>query len=687
MSKEKIKILENKLQLEVKKREELENVLQEKQEEILEVNANLSKLIDNQTQELESIFENIIDAYVLMDLYGNVLKMNKAAIDFFEYDCNKEPFNVTKIIYEKDTEYAFDSFSKLQTVGYFKDYKARIYTKSKKVKWVQINAKTVNDKDGKPTFAHGIVRDISNTVKQNLLFENQKKLLDVIINNSPLGIVLADNKKRFIKTNNAFQKMLGYSEEELKKLTITDISAKNNNEKIDDQFSKLTNNELNSFSTVKEYVSKTNDVVISKINISAVKNKNSSLKYLIGFIEDITEESKREEILEFLNGLMSSILGKTDKTEISFDISQKIIDLLGFDVCEIVFYNKNKQILNYLSTKFGEEFADLEDANERGIVAIVAKTGEPIICNDVSKDDRYISAYPTTKSEITVPIIYNDEVIGIINGESSQTNFFTKEHLKTLTTIANVIGTKLNSAISLEQKLNAEKEKGNLLRSLTKTNKELKDFAHIVSHDLKSPLRSMNAVLNWLQEDCESFLNESMRSQFDLLFRKIDKMDLLINGILSYASVDKVDRNVVTIDLNTIVKEVLEDIPSPSDKITVNKKTTLPKIKGDHFRLYQLFQNLISNALKYIDKEEKIITIDCKDRNDFWEISIKDNGIGIDKKYHSKIFEVFQMLEESDESSGIGLSIVKKIVNFYGGKVWLASKLNEGTTFFFTLPK
>ena len=383
---------------------------------------------------------------------------------------------------------------------------------------------------------------------------------------------------------------------------------------------------------------------------------------------------------------MSSILGKTDKNEISHDISQKIMNLLGFEVCEIVFYNKNKQLLNYLSKKFGEETADLEDSNERGIVALVAKTGKPIICNDVSNDDRYLSAYSTTKSEIAVPIIFNKEVIGVINAESDAINFITQEHVKTLTTVANVIGTKLKSVLNAAEKKVTEKENKTLLKNLKKSNKELKDFAYIVSHDLKSPLRSMSTLLTWLQEDCEGFLNDDLKNSFSLVFKKIDKMDLLINGILKYASVDKVVQETKSINLNKVLNDVLETIDVP-ENVIINKKTILPTVQGDNFRLFQLFQNLISNAIKYNNKEEKIIIINSVEKNNFWEFSFQDNGIGIAKKYHKKIFEVFQMLEESENSSGVGLSIVTKIIDFYGGKIWINSVINEGTTFYFTLPK
>ena len=686
MSKKDIEILQKKLNQEIEKRVIAENLLQEKTQEVINLNKNLSYVINKKTQAIESFFENIIDPSILMDLYGNVLKMNKSAVDFFGYDYKKEAFNVTEILYKKDLEYTYESFNTLKKTGFIKNYQARIYTKNKTVKWIQVNARTINNDEGKPAFTLGIVRDITKKIRQEVVFDNRKKILDAIIDNSSFGIVLLNKTYKIVKTNKAFQQLLDYTSTELKAMIFSDFSKQLKLDEVYRKFNEVIDGKIENFSVKRKIQKKNGKEIIIKVNVTPVKSEKGSLKYFLAVIEDITEEQKKEALIAFLNELMSSILGKTDKNEISHDISQKIMNLLGFEVCEIVFYNKNKQLLNYLSKKFGEETADLEDSNERGIVALVAKTGKPIICNDVSNDDRYLSAYSTTKSEIAVPIIFNKEVIGVINAESDAINFITQEHVKTLTTVASVIGTKLKSVLNAAEKKVTEKENKTLLKNLKKSNKELKDFAYIVSHDLKSPLRSMSTLLTWLQEDCEGFLNDDLKNSFSLVFKKIDKMDLLINGILKYASVDKVVQETKSINLNKVLNDVLETIDVP-ENVIINKKTILPTVQGDNFRLFQLFQNLISNAIKYNNKEEKIIIINSVEKNNFWEFSFQDNGIGIAKKYHKKIFEVFQMLEESENSSGVGLSIVTKIIDFYGGKIWINSVINEGTTFYFTLPK
>ena len=139
-------------------------------------------------------------------------------------------------------------------------------------------------------------------------------------------------------------------------------------------------------------------------------------------------------------------------------------------------------------------------------------------------------------------------------------------------------------------------------------------------------------------------------------------------------------------DLNFIITDLEQTLFVP-DWIQIVVKNKLPIVFGEWTKLRQVFQNLISNAVKFNDKEKRLIEIDVFEKNSFYQFSIKDNGVGIDKKYHDKIFKIFHSLNDNKESSGIGLSIVKKILNIYYGEIWLESELNIGTTFHFTLKK
>jgi light-regulated signal transduction histidine kinase (bacteriophytochrome) len=232
--------------------------------------------------------------------------------------------------------------------------------------------------------------------------------------------------------------------------------------------------------------------------------------------------------------------------------------------------------------------------------------------------------------------------------------------------------------------INKQREK--LLTELAHQNQELSDYAHMVSHDLKSPLRSIDALTAWLKEDYQDKLDKNGNDSINLIRNNVEKMDTLINGILDYSTISKNQTEYYDVDTNNLVEDIIGMMILPPS-ISIVKSSNLPTVKGDKYRLQQLFQNLIDNAVKYNDKAEGIIEIGFEDDNDFWKFHVKDNGKGIEGVYFDKIFKTFQKLENNPESSGIGLSIVKKIVNLYGGTIWLESEINKGTTFYFTLKK
>jgi signal transduction histidine kinase len=230
------------------------------------------------------------------------------------------------------------------------------------------------------------------------------------------------------------------------------------------------------------------------------------------------------------------------------------------------------------------------------------------------------------------------------------------------------------------------KQRELLLANLEKQNKALNEYAHMVSHDLKAPLRSIDALLNWFIEDNAAILDDNSKKSLQLILSNVEKMDLLIKGILDYSSIDNQDIVNRNIDLNLLMEDIFRTIYVP-DHVEIHINNKLPKVFGNDFRFKQLFQNLIQNAIKYNNKEKANIEIGSEENKEEFKFYIKDNGIGIPEKYKDKIFDIFSKLENNDHSTGIGLSIVKKIVDLYKGKIWLESQENIGTTFYFTILK
>ncbi len=230
------------------------------------------------------------------------------------------------------------------------------------------------------------------------------------------------------------------------------------------------------------------------------------------------------------------------------------------------------------------------------------------------------------------------------------------------------------------------KQKDTLLNNLEKQNQELNDYAHMISHDLKSPLQIIDALVYWLKTDYEGVLKEDGKEKITLIRENLEKMDTLIKGILQYSTIGKIEKKFYDVDLNCLVKEIIDDTAIP-ENINIKIANKLPVVKGDKYRLEQLFLIFLSNAIKFNNKENGIVEIGCIENSNNWQLYMKDNGKGIDNKYFDKIFIAFQKLENDYQSTGIGLSVAKKIIEVYQGEIWIESIVNKSTTFHFTIKK
>lgn len=229
-------------------------------------------------------------------------------------------------------------------------------------------------------------------------------------------------------------------------------------------------------------------------------------------------------------------------------------------------------------------------------------------------------------------------------------------------------------------------------RALKSSNDNLQEFAYIVSHDLKEPLRTISGFISLIEKDLNkrNLNDEQTREYLQFVHRGTIQMEELISDILAYSKLNVVERNFETVDLNDVVTDVCNVLSkSIAESGAVIKTNNLCGAKGEARLLIQLFQNLLSNALKYRSDDRALeIEIGCERQGDLIQYYVKDNGIGIAKKYFDTIFQAFKRLHSKIkyEGTGIGLAICKKIVEVHGGKIWVESEEDKGTTFYFTLP-
>lgn len=237
------------------------------------------------------------------------------------------------------------------------------------------------------------------------------------------------------------------------------------------------------------------------------------------------------------------------------------------------------------------------------------------------------------------------------------------------------------SALSASLNIMSGKLEKNI-HDLESKNEELNKFAYVVSHDLKAPIRGIHNVITWIGEDLSDELSPQLKRYLQIIPQRTQRMEALINGLLDYA---RINRKTPTelVDTNLLVHEIAQSIVPRNFTIKIEN---LPEMFTERLKLEQVFANLISNAVKYSKPEKGFIKITGKKIKDYYEFSVKDNGIGIAVEYHQKIFEIFQTLREKNEieSTGVGLAIVKKIIDEHRETINVKSELGIGTEFIFT---
>jgi signal transduction histidine kinase len=279
-----------------------------------------------------------------------------------------------------------------------------------------------------------------------------------------------------------------------------------------------------------------------------------------------------------------------------------------------------------------------------------------------------------------VPVKGNDETRILAQSFNKMTDTLYEAILNRDTEIS--IRKKVESALSvLNRDLQAT------VQRLSRANDELRSVAFITSHDLKTPLRGIRVLAHWIAADYADQLDEKGREYLDLLSKRATRMYDLVEAIHQYASIGY-EGSSEEVDLNMLISEVVNHLAAP-DNVEITIEGDLPLVTYNKDRISQVFESLLENAVRYMDKPHGRIVVRCTEEATCWQISVTDNGPGIDEKYHQKVFEICQTLSTKGqpESTGMGLSIAKKIVESYGGEIWIDSRLGQGATFFFTLPK
>jgi len=608
-------------------------------------------------ERLKIIFECAPDAYYLCDLKGHFVDGNRAAEEMV--GCRRE-------------ELIGKSFLKLNLLPASQIPKAAsALIRNAMGRPTGPDEFTLNRRDGAQRAVEistypvrirgqvlvlGIARDITERKRAQEELRDSEAKYRALHESSRDGCVATDLDGKILECNTAFQEMVGYTADELGQLTYEDITPP----RWHDREAKIVAEQVftRGYSDLyeKEYIHKDGTVFPIELRLYLQKNRAGDPIGLWAVVRNISERQRaQEEILRekaFSESLINSLPGvfyMLDETGKYVWWNQNLEDATECTAAEM-------PNIHPLELFQGE---DREKVRER-IARAFAEGRVAVEAELVSKSGWRTPYYFTGVRVVKDGAPY---LVGL-----------------------GIDITERQKARDVLEKLNDDLEA--TVQELERSNQELQDFAHITAHDLKAPLRGIATLADWFARDYAEQVDEPGRETLHLLQSRVGRMTHLIDGILRYSEIGQGQQCIEMLDTHTLLEEVIEQI-APPDHIEICIEGCLPRVPGERTRLTQVFQNLVSNAVKYIDKPRGRIRISARDEGDVCQFTVTDNGPGIEARHFARIFQMFQTLSGSEhcDSTGLGLAVVKKIVDTYGGRIWLESEIGVGSSFHFTLPR
>lgn len=496
---------------------------------------------------------------------------------------------------------------------------------------------------------------------QQKLFEIQEKFIeqkgeiDDLMDSLSAMIYYKDTNNKILKINKAMASFFGKEPSFLIGMSLYDLIPRGRAHTYHEEDLKIVRTGKSINNVVEEVITPLGEKRWLRSDKKPYKDKNGNIKGVIIYSLDITEDREVERRLRQKEALFSKIFDEAPYGVMVMDLSKKILHANAM-LCEQLQYSE--QDISILSLPEITHQSDTEELED--------------LYNSLSPEQQY------GNSEIRIKK-YNNEYLN--------TNFVATE-------IRDENGIPvfyLGMLENITEKRQAEAQLEVYSKSLEESNKDLEQFAYIISHDLKEPLRMITSYTQLLKRRYSSNFDESGHEFMEYVVDGAKRMNNLINDLLLYSRAGRNKDNKQRVDIEEIVSMVLNNLKMQIDETKADIKIDddLPVVYCNRPQIIALFQNLISNAIKY-QKEDVVpkIEIHVEQVEDYWEFSISDNGIGIAENYLEVIFLIFQRLHAKDEysGSGIGLAIAKRIVNSHEGEIWVNSAEGEGSTFHFTLP-
>jgi PAS domain S-box-containing protein len=523
----------------------------------------------------------------------------------------------------------------------------RIIRKDGATRWVK-NTPVLNfDSQGGPLSCDGLVQDITERKRAEEALRESQERYKQLWNDAPVAYHTLDATGMVLQVNQTEMEMLGYTTDEMVGKPIFAFILPEQRKEAEERFRlKLAGMHLPKQED-RIYVRKDSSKIYVSIDDRLEHDTDGRVVGVRTTMVDVSEQKQAEEALQESEKKYSTLV-ENSLTGIYIDQDEQIVfankrfaeiyrysrdELMGMDSCKLVHPEDRPLTDRMRKRRLGGEDVPSE-YQARGLT----RDGETIW----------------------------------VNRRNTRIDYQGRPAI-------------LGNIVDITEQKRAEEK-------LRKINEELKSFVHVVSHDLKTPIIAIQGFSARLLKRYEQELGERGRRYMSQIETSAHRMEALVSDLLTLSTIGQIVSAFTDVSSLEIVRNVTSGLRAPmKDRgIELSIAESLPMINADAERIYQVFENLIVNAIKYMkDTKNPKIEIGYEDRGAFHQFHVRDKGIGIDPRYHQKIFEMFQRLKEieDEQGTGLGLAIVERIVNNHGGQIWVESEKGNGATFYFTLPK
>lgn len=668
---------------------------------------------------LAAIVESSDDAIVSKDLNGIILSWNRGAERIFGYTAEEAVGQPISIIAVPDrTDEMANILSRVRQGERIEHFETKRRTKNGLVLEISLSVSPIRNSDGKIVGASKIARDISDRkLAEEMLRRSEARFRGAVTAVSSL-IWTNDANGHMRGEQPGWGNFTGQSHDQYQGYGWADAVHPEDAQKTIDAWNEAVT-ERRMF--VFEHRVRRHDGVYRLFSIRAVPvlNPNGEIQEWVGVHTDVTEERhlakeradtlarehRARETAEILNRagqLLSTELDPQLLTQTITDIATQLVGAEFGALFHNVINDKGESYLLYtISGASKDSFANFPMPRNTKVFAPTF-AGEKIIrSDDITKDVRYGHSAPyhgmpsghlPVRSYLAAPVVSRSgTVLGGLFFGHQKVGMFTAQHEELLAGIAAQAAIALDNAHLFAESRRVQDALKQSNEKLQRANLDLEQFAYSASHDLREPLRTVTVLNQLLQQKYASRLGEKGNEILDLSIDASQRMNALLTGLLNYTHAAVSDiQDTPSIVSARVFEQAVANLRNAIDEAeTVITSTPLPDLKVPEVFLLQLFQNLLSNALKYKGEKKLEIQMRAEQAGELWKLSMRDNGIGIEAAYTEQIFGLFNRLHSAEKysGSGIGLALCKKIAERYNGTMWVESEgLGKGSTFFFTLP-